>query len=106
MFNNSSKSQNSTLKPFVLIVDDVASNLDILSNILKNENYEIMSASSGEKALSLIAESLPDLILLDVMLPNVGGFEICKKLRETKSTPVIMLSALSDEENHNSTKKK
>ena len=53
----------------------------------------------GLEALISIQEHTYDLVLLDVMLPNVGGFEICQKLREKSTTPVIMLSALSDEEN-------
>lgn len=85
----------------ILIVEDELNLNDILYDyVLDKYSYaEIDQIYDGYEALIKIEENSYDLVLLDVMLPNVGGFEICKTLRETSSTPVIMLSALSDEDN-------
>ena len=85
----------------ILIIEDEKKLNDLLFDyVLDKYSYaEIDQIYDGYEALMSIEENTYDLILLDVMLPNVGGFEICKTLRETSSTPVIMLSALSDEEN-------
>lgn len=82
----------------VLIVDDEKNIVDILSYNLKNEGFEVESAYDGEAALALYAEKRPDLILLDVMLPLLGGFEVCRRIRENdKITPIIMLTAREEE---------
>lgn len=85
----------------ILIVEDEKHLNDILYDYVldKYEFAIIDQIYDGLEALISIQEHTYDLILLDVMLPNVGGFEICQKLREKSTTPVIMLSALSDEEN-------
>jgi len=85
----------------ILIVEDELHLNDLLNDYIldKFDFAEIDQVLDGNDAIIKINEIDYDLILLDVMLPNVGGFEICKKLRETSDTPVIMLSALSDEEN-------
>ena len=85
----------------ILIVEDEKHLNDILYDYVldKYEFATIDQIYDGLEALISIQENEYDLILLDVMLPNVGGFEICQKLREKSTTPVIMLSALSDEEN-------
>ncbi len=85
----------------ILIVEDEKHLNDILYDYVfdKYEFAIIDQIYDGLEALISIQEHTYDLVLLDVMLPNVGGFEICQKLREKSTTPVIMLSALSDEEN-------
>ena len=80
----------------VLVVDDVASNVEVLANILKDQ-YQIKIAQSGEKALELaLKHPLPDLILLDIEMPNMNGFEVLKELKLnsiTKSIPVIFVTS-------------
>ena len=76
----------------LLIVEDEKSILDILSYNLKREGYDTIEAMDGETGLAMAKTVNPDLILLDVMLPKLDGFEVCRKLREEgRSTPVIML---------------
>ena len=80
----------------LLIVDDVPKNIQILGNILQQQNYPVSFATSGKDALSLVAMDKFDLILLDVMMPEMDGFEVCeilKKNPETKDIPVIFLTA-------------
>ena len=82
--------------PLILIVDDIQKNLQLLANTLYDAGYEIAMAESGKEALEFLKDTLPDLILLDVMMPELSGFEVCKILKEddrTKSVPVIFLTA-------------
>ena len=82
----------------VLIVDDEKNIVDILSFNLKKEGFEIAAAYDGKAALELYAKKRPDLILLDVMLPLLDGFEVCKRIRQTdRKTPIIMLTAREEE---------
>jgi len=89
-------------KPKVLIVDDTPENIQILMGTLKDQ-YAIVAAINGEKALKMaLAEPRPDLILLDIMMPGMDGFEVCSRLKsdpETRDIPVIFLSALDDTAN-------
>lgn len=85
----------------ILIVDDNPQNVEILWKALKNKNYKIIMANSGIQALRVIDEIIPDLILLDIMMPNMNGFEVCEKLKaspETQHIPIIFLTALTDSE--------
>jgi CheY-like chemotaxis protein len=83
--------------PLILIVDDVPRNLQLLAAILKEENkYEVAAATSGAGALKIVDNVLPDLILLDVMMPEMDGFEVCQRLKASPSTrdiPVVFLTA-------------
>jgi len=82
----------------VLIVDDEKSIVDILRYNLKNAGYETIAAYDGRAGLALIREKNPDLVLLDVMLPFVDGFEVCETLRsEGCMTPIIMITAREEE---------
>jgi two-component system response regulator VicR len=82
----------------ILIVDDEKSIVDILSFNLKNEGYEILTAGDGLSALRVYEERRPDLILLDVMLPALDGFEVCRAIRKADNlTPIIMLTAREEE---------
>lgn len=86
-------------KPTVLVVDDSPINLRIIVSILEASGIKALVAQSGIKALQQIERSKPDLILLDVLMPDMDGFEICKRLKETAFTrdiPVIFVTALSE----------
>jgi class 3 adenylate cyclase/CheY-like chemotaxis protein len=85
----------------VLVVDDQAPNVRLLEAILTPRGYAVSSASSGEEALAMIAESGPDLVLLDIVMPGMDGYEVCRKIRERTETaylPVVMVTASGDEQ--------
>lgn len=85
----------------ILIVDDTPANVDVLSIMLEAEKYKISAAPSGEVALRIAQKSPPDLILLDVMMPGMNGFQTCtelKKLDVTKDIPVVFVTAKTDVE--------
>ncbi len=87
--------------PRILLVDDDPDNLFLLEELLLSEGYVPLSAASGEEALEIAAESIPDLVLLDVMMPQMNGFEVCRCLRENEklqAVPVIFLTALNDDD--------
>ncbi|MBU2535548.1 MAG: response regulator transcription factor [Chloroflexi bacterium] len=85
------------MKKRILIVDDEVSILKFLRSNLEDRGYAVISASNGEEALNTIEMELPDLIVLDVMMPKMDGFEVCRRLREWSQIPIIMLSARGDE---------
>lgn len=87
-------------KGVVLVVDDVPTNLNLMTQILKNENYKTLVAINGEAALRVAKRSRPDLILLDVRMPKMDGYEVCRQLKadsELNTIPVIFLSGLTDQ---------
>ena len=89
------------IKHTILIVDDNATNLKVISDYLKNFGFGIMVARSGEIALKRVQYALPDIILLDIMMPGINGFETCERLKaneHTKDIPVIFMTALSEAE--------
>ena len=93
------KTMNETEKAKVLLVDDVATNIQLLAGILGDE-HELFFATRGEKALELARDSLPDLILLDVMMPEMDGHEVCRRLKSdprTQGIPVIFVTAMGEE---------
>jgi DNA-binding response OmpR family regulator len=77
----------------ILMVDDDPSLVKIISFLLKDEGYEVVTATTGMEALQILHQQWVDLVILDVMLPRVDGFEICRRVRETNRVPIIMLSA-------------
>ncbi len=84
-------------KETILVVDDVPDNIDVLASILK-EDYRVIVATNGAAALNTAKKQKPDLILLDVMMPGMSGYEVCQKLKEdphTQDIPVIFVTALS-----------
>ena len=86
---------------FVLIVDDTRENLQVLGNILREQKYKIALANNGKEALEIVKKKLPDLILLDIMMPEIDGFEVCRRLKsdnDTKEVPVIFLTAKTETE--------
>lgn len=81
----------------ILIVEDEISLQETLAYSLKKQGYEVVITGDGPSALDVVRSSKPDLILLDIMLPGMDGFEVCRKLRSEVSTPVLMLTARDDE---------
>ena len=81
----------------VLVVDDEASIVNIISYNLKKEGYDVITAEDGEAGLELAMNENPDLILLDIMMPKMDGYEVCRKIREKSNVPIIMLTARADE---------
>ena len=80
-------------KPYVLLVEDEPAQREVLSYNLEAEGYRVGMAPDGEQALQMVADELPDLIVLDWMMPLVSGIEVCRRLKvrpETRAVPVIM----------------
>lgn len=85
----------------ILVVDDIRTNIKVLEAKLTSEYYEVIAASNGPEALEAAVHQKPDLILLDVMMPGMDGFEVCRRLKanpDTAHVPVIMVTALGDPE--------
>jgi adenylate cyclase len=88
-------------KPLVLVVDDTPANRDVLSMYFITAGAEVLTASDGAKAIQVATQSLPDLVLLDVQMPHMDGFEACKRLKAhpaTQFVPVVIVTALDSEE--------
>ena len=82
-----------------LVVDDDPDLLPLLALVLRQAGFLVVEATSGERALALVAEEVPDVVILDANLPRIDGFEVCRRLRAAgDSTPVLMLTVRSDEE--------
>ncbi|WP_435168703.1 phosphate regulon transcriptional regulator PhoB [Falsirhodobacter sp. 1013] len=87
-------------EPIVLLVEDEPAQREVLAYNLEAEGFRVFQAGNGEEALILVDEVSPDVIVLDWMMPNLSGIEVCRQLKtrsETRSLPVIMLSARSEE---------
>lgn len=87
-------------KPTILVVDDVPENIDVLTGVLKDE-YRVRAATNGPSALSLAKKSPPDLILLDIMMPGMDGYDVCRQLKSDLATckvPVIFVTAMGEVE--------
>src|SRR4051812_30556840 len=83
----------------ILVVDDTPANITILAGILKDKGYQLSVATNGQQALEVVERVRPDLILLDVMMPVMDGFETCRRLKASsawREIPVIFLTAKSD----------
>jgi CheY-like chemotaxis protein len=84
----------------ILIVDDNDMNLVLLSKILELEGHQVTTAQNGVEAIQSAEKILPDLVILDVMMPDMNGYELCRKMRQSpliKKIPIVMLTALSEE---------
>ncbi|MCP4220332.1 MAG: response regulator [bacterium] len=98
MTDDSNKGQ---FEPLVLVVDDVQENHKVLGNILRKDGCRIAPATSGKQALDMLSEISPDLVLLDIVMPEMDGFEVCRKIMEmpgTENLPVIFLTAKTENE--------
>jgi len=85
----------------ILIVDDIPEHIDVAVQVLRDSNFKIRVATDGNTALKLIYQQKPDLILLDIYMPEMDGFELCRLIKNTpdlKNIPVIFLTSFSDEE--------
>lgn len=90
----------SAVQPRVLVVDDEPAQREVLAYNLEAEGFSVSRAENGEEALLLVDEDMPDVIILDWMMPQLSGIEVCRRLKirpETRGIPVIMLSARSEE---------
>ncbi|MBU4174810.1 MAG: response regulator transcription factor [Actinobacteria bacterium] len=82
----------------ILVVDDEKKIVKMVKNTLENEGYVVLEASDGEAALELFREERPDLVVLDILMPRMDGFEFCRRVRETSRTPIVILSAKLEED--------
>jgi adenylate cyclase len=90
-----------TDEPLVLAVDDLPANVRLLDAVLSPRGYRVLGAGSGPEALALVGEHRPDLILLDIVMPEMDGYEVCRRLRQDPATaflPVVMITASGDQE--------
>lgn len=81
----------------VLVVDDEPAILELVSFNLRKEGYDVLTASDGNAALSVFRAEKPDLVILDLMIPDPDGYEVCRQIRAESSVPVIMLTARTEE---------
>ena len=81
----------------ILIVDDTPANIKLLGDLLVSKGYQVSTAAGGEEALAKIAAEIPDLVLLDVMMPGLSGYDVCRRIRADPATvllPVVMCTSL------------
>lgn len=92
---------NESRRPEILVVDDTPANLRVLAAVLEPAGYRVRYAGSGDDALAAIAESAPDLVLLDVLMPGTDGHEVTRRLRSDPATttlPVVLITASEDQQ--------
>jgi len=92
------RNENET-KPLVLVVDDNEQNLELILAYLEDVDCRTISAANGIEALDIVRKKLPDLVLLDVMMPKISGFEVCRRMKndpQTADIPIIMVTALNE----------
>jgi DNA-binding response OmpR family regulator len=92
---------NSTIKDAILVVDDQPANLKVLLSFLQTHKFQIYVADSGLRALSILSKVVPDLVLLDVMMPDIDGFETCRRIKADQrltGIPVVFMTALDSVE--------
>ena len=90
-----------TSDPLVLVVDDLAPNVRLLEAVLSPRGFRVATASSGEEALAVLSTESPDVVLLDIVMPGMDGYEVCRRIREDPGTaflPVIMITASGEQE--------
>jgi class 3 adenylate cyclase/CheY-like chemotaxis protein len=88
-------------EPVVLVVDDQAPNIRLLDAVLSPRGYRVLTATSGEQALTILREEQPHIVLLDIMMPGMDGYEVCRRIREHPATaflPVVMITASDTQE--------
>ena len=91
--------ERSLHRPLILVVDDERSNRELLVRLLKRHDYTVESVEDGEAALAAVERNRPDLILLDVRMPGLDGFEVCRRIKQrpaTRLTPVVLVTGLND----------
>ena len=80
----------------VLTIDDDTAITELLAMLLRTHGYEVITANSGEEGIELIQEKKPNIVVLDLMMPGVDGWQVCKNVREFSNVPIVVLSALDD----------
>ncbi len=80
----------------ILVIDDDSAVTDLLSLLLKSQGFDVTATNSSTDGLSMIREDTPDVVVLDLMMPDMDGWQICKTVREFSQVPIIILSALND----------
>ena len=80
----------------ILVIDDDSAVTDLLSLLLRSQGFDVTATNSSTDGLNLVREGQPDLVVLDLMMPEIDGWEICKAVRESSDVPIIVLSALND----------
>ena len=88
-------------EPTVLVIDDLPQNRRLLEAILTPKGYRVVTAAAGEEGLGMLRENKPDLVLLDIMMPGMDGYEVCRRIRDDPATaflPVVMITASGDQE--------
>jgi len=85
------------MSPKILVVDDEPAVTNLLAYNLRKASYDVLTAANGRQALEQARQSQPDLILLDLMLPEIDGLDVCRELRKTSDVPIIMITARSEE---------
>ena len=81
----------------ILVVDDDADLLDVVSYVLQRRQFEVLTASNGVEALEVFQRERPDLVILDVNMPGLDGFEVCRRIRAQAATPIIMLTVRNED---------
>ena len=90
-----------TSDPLILVVDDLPQNVRLLDAVLSPQGFRVATASSGKEALDVLSKEHPDLVLLDILMPGIDGYEVCRRIREDPGTaflPVVMITASDREE--------
>jgi putative two-component system response regulator len=85
----------------VLVVDDVPANVELFKSLLTREGFVVLTASNGEQALEMVARERPDLVLMDVVMPHLSGYQVCERIKQDKATrltPVVLITALQHRE--------
>ena len=80
----------------ILVIDDEPSILNLVSSYLKAEGYEVLTANNGEEAIKFIKDKNPHIVVLDLMMPGMDGWQVCKRVRAFSNVPIVILSALDD----------
>ena len=86
----------STMSVKLLVIDDDSAVTDLLSLLLKSNGFEVSATNNSTEGLSIIRDTSPDVVILDLMMPEMDGWQICKAVREFSQVPIIILSALND----------
>ncbi|MCD4804092.1 MAG: response regulator, partial [Desulfobacterales bacterium] len=92
---------NNRTKPLIMCIDDAEMTLKILGQLIKNAGCDVITAESGRDALEKVKKTMPDIILLDIMMPDMDGYQVCSKLQkndETSYIPVIFVTGLEKEQ--------
>ncbi|HHT44500.1 MAG TPA: response regulator transcription factor [Fastidiosipila sp.] len=96
-YNGVVTEHEATTKGTILIVDDHERIVDVLRQYALHDGYDVVTAADGRQALDLFSRTNPDLILLDVAMPEIDGFEVCRRIRETSDVPIIMVTARGED---------